>query len=430
MRTSVENLTLSKRLLESALRSIPPIKKFILAFLEKDFLSFLTIFDTSPKIVNWPISAPLADRLSLDVLLNDCANIDILIDLIGEAAPTGDVSEVTSVSLSLWSPSDRAISHFVLFSPHSFQSEKHILTTWVSPVPVLARAPFDGFVLAPDLTADLEMQVQILIQRIVTAEFAVDLRIATFLPKYMHIDPASLSKHFITPGFSQRFSVTFHRTLRPFTIVPIEFAASYTAVTFSGPAVSRTVVFSRVFPATREVIPILRSVDPATAVSGVADLPALIRRLLDLYRRLLFPVLPGSVPADPFFSLLPNLQGFLAVLLSPYRPKRDGFQTGAGEAHVAPVATVWDTRGARAGGRYCCLLTARALGPIVVVDSFDRIAVYADGLPGAGELPAEIGRIVRGRFPVPAIRIFPRARVRDILEANAEAAERLRGLFA
>jgi hypothetical protein len=432
LRATPEALSLSKRLISLAIRAIPPDQTFFLATLESEFISFVTVFDTGPKIVSWPITTSIIDDIALPELACSSANADILVEIITEAVPVGDARDITQISLQtlLESADDFGVAHFVLFSSHAFQSHKHIIITWVAPVPIVGRCPLDGFVLAPDLADDLDLQVQVLIQRLTTVAFALDLRIETIVPRYVQISPVSVAKHSAADGFSQRLIVALQRTLRPFLSIPIEISATFTTVNLSGKTVAQRVVFSRVFPATREIIPILRSVSPIIALQSVPDFYALVARLLKFYERLL-PMLPGNLSFDPFFLLLPNLQGFLGALLSPYPPKLEGFHTDEREVRFAPMATVWGDQDAQGNARYCCLLTRRALAPIVVVDSFDRIAIFADdfALIAGSALQADLERKVRRRFPVPRIRIFPRVKAEELLDENQAMGNRLRDLF-
>jgi hypothetical protein len=165
LRMAVDIFSFSKRLILCALRSIPPGQKFLLIFVENEIFSIVTVFDTGLKLLNFPVNVPIGDRFSLEIFLNDWSNIELLSELISETIPSNESCEVKQLNLKVFCRKDSGICHFVIFSPHIFESQKQVLITLISPIPIINRNSFEGIVIAPNLTEDLELQIKLLIER-------------------------------------------------------------------------------------------------------------------------------------------------------------------------------------------------------------------------------------------------------------------------
>ena len=191
---------------------------------------------------------------------------------------------------------------------------------------------------------------------------------------------------------------------------------------------SRIQVNSYIFTTSKDILPILRTVNPVIlkkSITSKNNEKILLKKFYELYKEKVTDILPGSSNStnffDPFFLILPNLQLFLHFYLSENKELNSTFIVEKNLEFVkfCPAVSFWSTQNDKIEETAISFIENEEifqLAPIVVIDSYTQIDVYMDDnkININNNLSNEIKKKVKLRFPVPTVS----RKMRDALFLN------------
>jgi hypothetical protein len=413
--STFEHILDLKSFLSTALRAVFPGRPFGLCFLEHGFVSFIKVFQMRVKIVNFPLDMALSDLVSIDSLMLHSSSVDSVLELVNDIRPTRrflEPHEMPDLSLLF---SKIQFPRLLIFSSNSASTALPFIVDWISPIESSSQS--DGFFLCPTALPDFAFQLQTLVQRIHNSVVDLNLQIRVFSPSNFEARPLNVSRPFARSGFSQLITISFPRSFGSFKSVPLELVATFTVMINSERFVQRTLVVSRLFETSRELVPILRTCDPMLALRVLPRerQKDFVRNLIGVYNGGILASLPGQQRFDPFFRALPNLQPVLAFLVVTGFASRISFWGSPtekiGEFGVFPVPEI------------DC--------PIAVLDTGNAIKVFADtfSLPPGSELERAIAEMMSQRYPVPHFEWHERTEFELMIPSQRDICDAIRAAF-
>ena len=437
-------LKISKQYISIALNALLPETKFIFAYIKQNNLHFLKLINGNPKIISFDNKLSIFNYIKIDFLINvvNIENIQLLDNLILDKnkefssmvnndsffqSSGTDIHEINDFSKLFSNCPDNIFIKFVMFSPNSISKKCKLALSfdWISPhFNHDVFKSLDGFYLCKDEIKNIEIQIQTMIQRYTTDSFAVNLSTQSFITKQFDISPSVFTIPSARDGTTISLNVSYPRILTMSKECQIQIVSSYVVVLPNSEAIQRTQVTSVVFNTSKDILPILRSIDPSIIwtyllpmkSSNTQIIKDFLRKLLDLYKTKVIDAMPASTKQfDPFFLLLPNLRWILKFFYSNI-DQISSMHIIEKEMRFSKFCrnvSFWESQNEKIEESSLSYFDSDQLfnsPPIVVVDSCFAIDIYMDDqeIKEGSKLSQEIKKSIEKRFPIPLVQIFLR----------------------
>ncbi|OHT05576.1 hypothetical protein TRFO_26648 [Tritrichomonas foetus] len=408
-----------------ALKALLPDMEFMVAFIRKNRFHFVKLFNDIPKIFSFDPSISLFETLEINSLLNNVKNISLIEDLFfcdlhPNSQNNSQLHEIIDFSNLFSSCPDNTFIKFIMFSPNHVSNKCASLLSfdWISPIEKNNCQNIDGFYLNPKDIDNIEIQIQTMIQRYKTSTYAVNVSTQSFIPKQFEISPMVCTKPSYRNGSSIIFTISFPRLFSTFKEIHIQFVSNYIFILPDGIAKRRTQVNSLKFFTSKDILPILRTVDTSVVwrnLNSRNEEKEFIKKLLEIYKSKIIDGMPGTTKQfDPFFTLLPNLQWFLKFYLTNTKPINSKFviENERKMVRFCQCVSFWENQENKIEEMSISYADSNKLlksPPIVIVDNCTIIDLFMDDqIIKNSRLDREIERRILRRFPVPTVRIMPR----------------------
>lgn len=440
---SNDNLALSKEYFFQATQSITPGTKFFLAFIKNNIFHFVVMLYNNPKIISLNLENSLFDRIHIQSLTNNVNDLPYLNDFIKsnfKASSITDIHEIVDFSSLFSKCPGNAFIKFIMFSSNYVSNRCSSLLSfdWISPLINDRVKNIDGFYLNPIDVDNMNLQIKAMVSRYTSSPICANVSIQVFAAKQLDISPSIiLTKPAIYEESSFLFTFSFPRqfSMKEF---PIQFVSKYIIIYpndndqssdkndnsyhFTLKAVQRLQVHSFVFPASKDVLPILRTVNPVVlkrSFSSKIEEKEFIQKMIFLYKEKVLSLFNNASTItqsnDQFFFVMPNLQFLLKFYFTQPTFVNNTFIVEHDMEFVrfCPAISFWASEDDKIADMAFSFADEDELlnsPPIIVVDSYTTIEVYMDKpiIKEMSQLERELNRKVTKRFPVPIITRKPR----------------------
>lgn len=434
---SPENLAKSKENFSIALKSLLPDTFFMVAFIKNGRFHFIMMFNNNPKIISFNSTSSLFNKIIIKSFLNNIKIIETINNYVMHnltVSKNREIHEIVDFSpLFENCPSDIFIK-FVMFSPNHLSEKCGSLLSfdWVSPVTNSNFKKIDGFYLNSQEIPNVDFQIQSMVQRYRNSPFAINCSTQIFYSKQLEISPSSFQIKSVRCGSSFPFTISYSRHFLGLKEVHLQFVSKYVIISpyeanskFDNKCgyncemkvVSRLQVNSYIFQTSKDILPILRTVNPVILKKSFTSQHKeiiFIKKLLELYKEKVTDALPGAPSNslnmfDRFFLILPNLQLLLSLHLTKNKLFNSAFIIEKENEYVqfCPSLSFWSGQDDKIEEVPISSIDsdeAFKYPPIVVVDSCTSIEIYMDeNLKHNSNLSNEIKRKIQMRFPVPTV---------------------------
>lgn len=434
-----ENLEESKKNFSIALKALLPGTFFIVAFIKDNRFHFLMLFNNSTKIISFNVTSSLFNKIALKPLINNVKTVDYINEYVQQnikASSINQLHEIIDFSTLFSQCPDDVFIKFVLLSPNSVAKRCSSFLSFdiISPIVNDDAKNIDGYYLNAQEMPNIEFQIQSMVQRYYTSPFAINLSTQIFYSKQFEISPSSiLTKSSVHCGSSYLFTISFPKLFGTLKDVHLQFVSRYIIISPSMAnskidnnsgyncemtVFSRIQVNSFIFQTSKDILPILRTVNPVIlkkSFTSKSKEKSIIKRLIELYKEKVTEILPGfssnsSNFSDPYFLTLPNLQLLLKFYLTENKFFNSTFITEKELEFVnfCPSVSFWCNQNEKIEEIPISFVESEEvfqLMPIVVVDSRTTIDVFMDDpkIQKETKLAKEIERKIKLRFPVPTV---------------------------
>jgi len=416
---SPQYMCVLKSLLVIALNSLPKEASFMIGLLYNNYVSFIRISDSQAFFIDLPITSNLFSLMNYKYLLNESSNIPIIISLLEKEAVSCENYSSEPVSIDLMKffipDSKNIFLKFFVFSPNYLVSKypSRLSFDWVSPNPKNPNTIIDGLYVCYSNIDDIELQIQTMINTIVSETVSFKTQIYNYISPQFEISPKTCVIHCVRPYSSFSFNISFLWSRGPVSDVSICFV-SKSIVRTLGLFSERTLVMSRKIPVTKDLFPLWRSVNPSVLFSGFKSQNTqkdFVQRLIINYNNRIKLALAGEPNNDSVFTLFPSLSWFIRFILND-NIKNLGDRIIEKEMCLVkfyPAISLWLSPDEKSGefipsmpfyhNKYNDFFE-----PIIVIDNGSSIHIFCDIEIGtSSRIASELSTRQRKRFPVPSI---------------------------